>query len=315
MDQRLKNLKQAIQTATAARQRLSQLNAQVEDLHRQRAELQTKVEETAEVFHKEQEDVENLEHVSLKALLLSLTGNKEERLDQERREALAAKCEHDQAVAHLACLEERLIALIQERDRLRQAPQQLDALWEKMAELVKDLGGPRSEKLIELDRELEDVNDQLTKWNQIISAGESAKHLLSRVQYDLDSARSHGTWDILGGGTISTLAKHDRLDSAQSGILAAQRALYEFRTQLANMGDWQVPSVQIGAFATFADYFFDGLISDLYIQSRIKEAQEEISGISMNLTAVLRTLTQKAQLLNDRRILLEAQRQELFTSL
>ena len=313
MDQRLKNLKQAIQTATAARQRLSQLNAQVEDLHRQRAELQTKVEETAEVFHKEQEDVENLEHVSLKALLLSLTGNKEERLDQERREALAAKCEHDQAVAHLACLEERLIALIQERDRLRQAPQQLDALWEKMAELVKDLGGPRSEKLVELDWELEQIDRQLAEWNKAVSTGEHAKHLLKQIQYDLDSARDYGTWDILGGGMIVTMAKHDRLDSAQSSILAVQRTLSEFRTQLADIRDWQVPSVEIGEFAAFADYFLDGLISDLYIQSRIKEAQEEISGIAMNLTAVLRTLTQKAQLLNDRRILLEAQRQELLT--
>ena len=95
MRERLQEIDQAIARLTAAEARRKQLTAQIEELYRQRGERQAKVEETAAIFRKEQDDVDKLEKGGLRALLLSLTGDKEERLDQERREAMAAKCQYE----------------------------------------------------------------------------------------------------------------------------------------------------------------------------------------------------------------------------
>lgn len=312
MRERLQEIDQAIARLTAAEARRKQLTAQVEELYRQRGERQAKVEETAAIFRKEQDDVDKLEKGGLRALLLSLTGDKEERLDQERREALAAKCQYDQARSDLDYLERKLSDLIREREGLLSAPSQLEDLWEEKAGLVKSMGGPRGERLVALDREQTELLHQQKELREAISAGENAKRLLGQVQDDLDSARSWGTWDMLGGGLVATMAKHDRLDSAQSSIRAAQRALSDFRTELADVGRLEVPSIQIGEFATFADYFFDDIFSDWYVQSSIKKAQYGISEARLKLTAALRTLTAARQDLDERLAQLDRERENLL---
>lgn len=314
MNQRLYEIDQAIDALTAAQARRKQLDAQIEELHRQRGERQAKVDETAQSFRKEQDDVDKLKKGGVHAFLLTLIGHKEERLDKERREALAAKLQYDQARSDLEYLENKLNGLIRERDGLRDAPEQLEALWTEKAELVKAMGGQTGARLVELDRQLSDVTHQQKELEEALSAGENAKRLLGQVQDDLDSARSWGTWDMLGGGLIATMAKHDRLDSAQSSIRAAQRALSDFRTELADVSQLQVPNIQIGEFATFADYFFDGIFSDWYVQSSIKKAQEGVSEVHMKLTAALRDLEAASQDLNDQQASLKREREELLDS-
>ena len=314
MNQRLYEIDQAIEALTAAQARRKQLDAQIEELHRQRGERQAKVDETAQSFRKEQDDVDKLEKGGVHAFLLTLIGHKEERLDKERREALAAKLQYDQARSDLEYLENKLNGLIRERDGLRDAPEQLEALWTEKAELVKAMGGQTGARLVELDRQLSDVTHQQKELEEALSAGENARRLLGQVQDDLDSARSWGTWDMLGGGLIATMAKHDRLDSAQSSIRAAQRALSDFRTELADVSQLQVPNIQIGEFATFADYFFDGIFSDWYVQSSIKTAQEGVSEVHMKLTAALRDLETASQDLNDQQASLKREREELLDS-
>ena len=314
MNQRLYEIDQAIDALTAAQARRKQLDAQIEELHRQRGERQAKVDETAQSFRKEQDDVDKLEKGGVHAFLLTLIGHKEERLDKERREALAAKLQYDQARSDLEYLENKLNGLIRERDGLRDAPEQLEALWTEKAELVKTMGGQTGARLVELDRQLSDVTHQQKELEEALSAGENAKRLLGQVQDDLDSARSWGTWDMLGGGLIATMAKYDRLDSAQSSIRAAQRALSDFRTELADVSQLQVPNIQIGEFATFADYFFDGIFSDWYVQSSIKTAQEGVSEVHMKLTAALRDLEAASQDLNDQQASLKREREDLLDS-
>ena len=314
MDQRLYEINRDIEVLTAAHARQRQLDAQIKELYRQREERQARVDETAQRFHKEQDDVDKLEKGGLRSFLLSLTGEKEERLDKERREALAAKFQYDQAKSDLEYLENKLNSLIRERDGLRGSQERLEALWEEKSELVKAMGGPQGQQLAELDRQLADLSHQQKELEEAISAGENAKRLLGQVQNDLDSARNWGTWDMLGGGLIATMAKYDRLDSAQSSIQAAQRALSDFRTELADVSRLQVPNIQIGEFATFADYFFDGIFSDWYVQSSIKTAQEGVSEVLMKLTATLRNLDVILQDVVRRRAPLEAKREELLDS-
>lgn len=312
MNQRLHEIDQAIETLTAAQARRKQLTAQMDELYRQRCERQARVEETARIFRKEQDEVDLLEKGGLRSLLLSLTGGKKGRLDKERLEALAAKCQYDQARSDLDYLENKLNDLIRERNELVCSPQKLEQLRAEKVELVTAMGGQRGARLAQVEEQLRELNRQRKELQEAISAGMTVKRLLSQIQDDLDGARSYGTWDMLGGGVIATAAKHDWLDSAQSTIRAAQRALCDFRTELADVSDLQIPNIQIGSFATFMDYFFDGIFSDWFVQSGIKKAQDRVSEVYVNLTAVLRTLHTAAEELDKRLAPLKAERDELL---
>lgn len=313
MDERMEELDRAIRAAAADQQRLKQLSAQLDDLYRQRAERQKKLDEAARNLRNEEKDVEDLEHLSFKALWTALTGDKEERLSRERREALAAKCKYDQAAEDLRYLEKKLTELIGERSRLQQAPHTLERLWAEKADLLKVRGGAVGEELTALDRERAELDGQEKELREAISAGEYARRLLEAVQTDLDSAADWGTWDMLGGGTLVTLAKHQHLDSARTNISAAQRALSDFRTELADVEQLEVPDVEIGSFATFADYFFDDIFSDWYVQKGIRSAQDGISDAYRKLCDALDRLGRAKESVEARRENLEARRRELLT--
>lgn len=313
MDERMQELDRAIQAALADQQRLRQLSAQLDDLYHQREEGQARLDEAAENLRNEEKDVEDLERLSFRALWTALTGDKEERLSRERREALAAKCKYDQAAEDLRYLEQKVTALIGERNGLQQIPHTLEHLWSEKADLLKARGGTVGEELTALDRERAELDGQAKELREAISAGENARRLLEAVQTDLDSAANWGTWDMLGGGMLATLAKHDRLDSAQTNISAAQRALPAFRTELADVGRMEVPDVEIGSFATFADLFFDNIFADWYVQTGIRAAQEGISDAYRELCAALDRLRRAREAVEKRREKLEARRKKLLT--
>ena len=290
MDERLNEINRELKGLNEARARRGRRGAQWKDLQDQRAERDRRVMETGRVFRKEQDDVDRLEKGGLRALLLSLTGDREVRLSQERREELAARLQYDQARRDAEDLEERIRDLLQEREELRAVRTRLEALLGEKAERLKELGGTGGTRLAELDRALDALAAQRREVGEALHAGRQAEQALSGVLDSLDSAESWGTWDMLGGGLFTTMAKHGHIDDARAGIDHAQRALSRFRTELADVRDMELPQVQVGEFATFADYFFDGIFVDWYIQSRINDAQRGVEAVDSRVCEVLNRL-------------------------
>ena len=118
-------------------------------------------------------------------------------------------------------------------------------------------------------------------------AGLRALDSLRAAQKALESARGWGIFDILGGGTISTLVKHSKLDRAREHIENAQYALKKFRRELA---DVDLPDVWIDGLLTFADFIFDGFFADLLVQQRINEARRQIERTCRQVEDILRRL-------------------------
>lgn len=312
MDERLNEINRELKELNEALARQGRMEAQWKDLQDQRAERDRRVMETGRVFRKEQDDVDRLEKGGLRALLLSLTGDREVRLSKERREALAAKLQYDQAQRDLEDLDGRIGVLLREKDGLRIDRIRRDALLEEKGELLKALGGETGARLARLDQQLDELEHQRREVGEAISAGRTAESALSAVLDSLDSAEDWGTWDMLGGGLMATMAKHEHLDDARAGIGWAQQCLSRFRTELADVRDMEIPQVQIGEFATFADYFFDGFFTDWYIQSRINDAQRGVEAVDSRVCEVLNRLQWMDQKLAEEQDGLKRERESLL---
>ncbi len=120
------------------------------------------------------------------------------------------------------------------------------------------------------------TNDQEREVQVAIVAAETALEHLQRARELLDKARSWGTFDIVFGGFLSTMAKHNRMSEAQRELNAAKNALETFSDQLKALDSMQEISLETGDFLGIADYIFDGFVADLMMQSRIREAQEKL---------------------------------------
>ncbi len=126
------------------------------------------------------------------------------------------------------------------------------------------------------DERLTDMYDRELEIREAIDAGERALDSLRDAKKSLKSARGWGVFDLLGGGAISGLVKHVKVGDAKSSLTRAKRDLEYFSRELSDVRDIQGLNIEIGDFLTFADFFFDGFLADIMVQSKIRQAQDNI---------------------------------------
>jgi len=118
--------------------------------------------------------------------------------------------------------------------------------------------------------------DFYTEKNQALQAGERAKISLQNALNCLNGARGWGIVDILGGGLISTFLKHSKMNKASEFINQAKLDLQTFARELNDLHMFDNIDINTGDFWGFADWFFDGFLSDFLIQQRINEARSQV---------------------------------------
>lgn len=120
------------------------------------------------------------------------------------------------------------------------------------------------------------ITDAINLTNQILGYVEQAERSLS-------SARNWGFFDVLGGGFIVDMIKHHKLDKAREAMESVNYLMQHLQQLL---GSLQLPAdyrMEIGNFATFADFFFDGVFADLYMQSKIMQSLDEVRRLKNKL--------------------------------
>ena len=134
--------------------------------------------------------------------------------------------------------------------------------------------------------------------DEALEAADYALDCLRKAESDLDTASSWGMFDILGGGLISTLIKHNDMDDAQAHMEEAKGALEKLSQELKDV-DYQINlDFTVSDFLSFADYFFDGLLADLFAQDRIDEAEQQVKEAITKVESIrdhLLSLRQEAQ--------------------
>ncbi|WP_027643437.1 hypothetical protein [Enterocloster clostridioformis] len=112
--------------------------------------------------------------------------------------------------------------------------------------------------------------------NEAVQAGERALKSLRAAEEKLSSARNWGIFDMLGGGLITDIIKHSKINDASSYLETAKTDLRRFQKELSDIPDYEELRVDIGSFLSFADFFFDGLLVDYMVQSGINGTRNKV---------------------------------------
>lgn len=272
--------------------------ARFEKLNRQSARLREEYRAAADraarlkaALAKEERDVERLESGSLWALLSSLLADRAERLDRERQEAAEALVRFEEARQHAEQLRQDLEAAEAEAASLAGAEATYRDLLAEKERRLRSEQGLAAERLLAMDREEAGARRRAREIAEARSAGQTAQGGLDRVSDLLRSAEGWGTWDMLGGGLLSTMIKHSRVDDARTELMKVRHSLDVFRRELSDVGgDIDLPSVDLDGFTRFADYFWDNFFVDWIVQSRIGEALRAVQDAQRQVEHLLRWL-------------------------
>jgi DNA repair exonuclease SbcCD ATPase subunit len=263
--------------------------ARLEALGATRQPLLERARVLEERVGKEAVDVERLQRLSLSALFHTVLGDKVEAISKERRELLAAELERDGVRERLADLERQRAVLQARIAELSDAALELQRAMDAASEAVLARGGSAADELRALNEHGDDLRERRLQLLEAESAAERAARVFDDVDESLTSARSWGTFDLLGGGLIATSVKHARLDDARVHLGRARSAIATLERELDDVRSLVRPEeydLQIEGGLKAADYLFDGLIVDWIVQKRIDESVERTRRLKSRITCI-----------------------------
>lgn len=132
--------------------------------------------------------------------------------------------------------------------------------------------------------------DRRTEIMEAITAGERALESLYTAQNKLKSAKNWGMLDLFGGGLISNIMKHNKMEDAASCMEKAKRDLRVFQRELKDVNLPLDMRMDVNVFLSFADFFFDGLVADYMVQTEIENAREQVEDAIILVKNSLNTL-------------------------
>ena len=268
------------------------LEAKLLELLTQRREYDREVISLRVAFRKEQEDVEKLKGRSLANYFFQVVGKLDEKLDQEHREAYAAKVKLDAAERELAGIESDISEIQGQLNEIRVAEAQYKDELERKRATLRASGTATADQIIEIEQRIAATEAQKREIKEAISAGYSARGTADLILSELNSADGWNTWDMFGGGGIIThMAKHSHLDSAQDLVSELQSKLRRFKTELADIQITANMQVNVDGFLRFADYFFDGLFADWAVGDRINQSMNSVSSTKSQISRTLDKLS------------------------
>lgn len=279
-DEQLNNLQQQVT-------RKAHLEKIAEELRHQKAELEDKAADLMQVKLREQNDVDQLEGHSFTALFYGMIGKKEEKLDKEKQEAYAAAAKYEAAIRELEAVKADLENCERELQSLWGCEACYEQVLKSKAAEIRESGIEEAAQMLQLEERMTKLESQKKEIEEAISAGRLTQGTAEEVLAKLDSAEGWGTWDLLGGGLVSDLAKHSSLDDAQHLIVLLQNQLRRFKTELTDVRISADMQVNVDGFLRFADYFFDGLFADWAVLDRIHESQSQVKKIRIQIGQVL----------------------------
>ncbi|MGD6942930.1 hypothetical protein ACQCT6_12925 [Cytobacillus gottheilii] len=247
-------------------------------LERLKADLQLEIQKRDMYMHmleEKKEDVSRFESFTLANIFYSLIGKKLEKIDQEEQLIAAMKLKYKEAMETIADMEDEIRKFEMELTSVANADVEYEAIINEKERLIRDTDSFWNDQLYTLSEKEAELFAGLKEYNEAIEVGQKAKHQLDEALDELESAHNWSTFDMFGGGTISTFVKHSRYNSAQDLIHDAQHTLRQFREELLDLKKHFDHDYDIGNMLTVADYFFDGIVVDWMVHGKINDAMSQ----------------------------------------
>jgi DNA repair exonuclease SbcCD ATPase subunit len=225
----------------------------------------------------EQEELEKVQGLTLSHLFYAILGKQSDKVEESKQALLAAKLQYDTASKNVQSLRMDIADLERRLAALGDVDAEYEAVLQRKEQALLSLHVPEAAKIYDLSHREADLRAKLKEVDEAIAAAEPALSSLDACLESLDKAKSWGTWDMFGGGMISTAIKRNHMDKAQDLVYEAQQHLRRFQRELQDLHLQLDVSISGDGFLRFADYFFDGLIVDWMVQNELKESYQQVS--------------------------------------
>ena len=131
--------------------------------------------------------------------------------------------------------------------------------------------------------------------DEAISSGLDALESLREARTQLEKASRWGVLDLLGGGFVSGIMKHARIEQAEASLRLASDDLRTFARELDDVRLEINPDLEVRGVLLFADFFMDGFLADILVQEKIRRALRNIELATDRVDSIVDSLIRSRQ--------------------
>ncbi|QIX27802.1 hypothetical protein ncot_15280 [Nocardioides sp. JQ2195] len=271
-------VQQAIVDAEQARTEHRKLGERLALLDQQVARAEQSVARARARLVDERADVAKLESFSTTRIMAALRGDRSERIEREKAE--------QQAAEYAVATEEAGLAQVRaERDHLaarRTSLGDVDGSWERALaakeQWLTTVDPAAGGEAADLSSRIGRGTAQLKELGEAQQAHGRAVAQLTAAAGFLGSARSWSTYDAwFDGGFVGDLAKHQKMDEASARMRAADVALRQLATELADVSMAPVGGLGVTDLTKTFDIWFDNIFTDFAVRNRIIESIDRVN--------------------------------------
>jgi hypothetical protein len=292
----LNNISQRIIEVNEKRGWKIKLEKDLVDVERKLAQEKTQFQVLEKRFTKEKLDVEKLEKLSLRAVFATILGSRDEQMDKERQEMLTVQMQYQQARKMVDSLVADQAYLKQQLSALKSLDAEYAQLLTNKEELIKSGDSVVARELVPLSEKIGAANLTIKELDEAIRAGQQVLAGLDEVNDALSKAENWGTWDMLGGGMLSTMIKHDHMDTAKDAANQVQLDMQRFQRELADVQREIAIDVELSGSERFLDFFMDGLMMDWIVQAHINNSQEQARQAHLKVRDLVQDLQKRKRI-------------------
>lgn len=223
---------------------------------------------------KETEEYERLERLSFKNLILRLRKDYEEAKNKEYQDMQIATYKHQALLEDIENVRAELEQAQAQLERLRHVKSDYDALLQSKLQWASQID---AQTLSGFESKIYALKKHLKETDEALHALDALKLSLKSAEEGLSSAKNWGIFDIVGGGMLSSLIKHDNIERAAGYLKDASQKAQALNRELLDIDlVIDMDGIDIDGFTKTFDIFFDNIFSDLAVQDEIHKAYDNI---------------------------------------
>ncbi|WP_064196462.1 MULTISPECIES: hypothetical protein [Emticicia] len=271
---------------------------------------QKKLEATKQQMEDEFKDVKDLETLTLKSIWYNLLNKKFSELEREQAEYYQAKIQFESQQNKVDNLSLEIKSYEAQVFDLETIKIQYEGLIQEKVKLLKANNHPQLVDVFSKQEELVKIDAYKNEIQEAILAAENVLTIIPKAVKELKGAKDYATWDMIGGGTMATYLKRQKMNKAKLGIVEINYALDKLKRELKDLKPDLFPSeIKFNTSWEFADYFFDIIFVDMKIRERIVDAYNAILSLHKEIILLKEKLITEKK---SQQVLYEERKRELM---
>ena len=283
------------------------LETMLKELKQQQEPLARKVRELESNIASERKDVEILEGRSLAAFFYVLTGKKEEKLSEERKEYYAARIKYEAARRELDAIQMDIEVTEEDLADLIDCEARYARAIEEKRLAIEEADNLHSWEFMEKEQIFNTLKCREKDLEEAISAGTNVLRIASDVMNSLRNVENLGYLARLGYNPLTNMARHETLDEAQKNIEALQVELQKFNKELSDIPSRESLQSSIDQMLKFSDTFFANLFMDASVPQRLRQSYAQVEQTLDPTLGILRQLQSRLEEVRHRQALAKAE--------